>query len=153
MTTTSSTPDTSGAPPPVGVGDPGWPTDRTGRVVRFLVVGGSSAAIDVGLLVGFREFGRLSIPVATTVAFWIALAYNFALNRAWTFRGTDKAGARLVGGALARYLVVVGVNYVVTLTIVTGGSAMGIPYPIAKVLAIGIGTLYTYLAYERWVFA
>ncbi len=127
-------------------------TSRRTRVVRFLLVGGSSAAIDVGLLVALRELAGLPIPVATTIAFWTALLYNFALNRAWSF-GAVGGGTRMAGTALARYLAVVALNYGVTLLIVTGGAAMGVPYAIAKVVAIGVGTLYTYVAYERWVFA
>ncbi len=127
-------------------------TSRRTRVVRFLLVGGSSAAIDVGLLVALRELAGLPIPVATTIAFWTALLYNFALNRAWSF-GAAGGGTRMAGTALARYLAVVALNYGVTLLIVTGGAALGVPYAIAKVVAIGIGTLYTYVAYERWVFA
>lgn len=111
-----------------------------------MIVGGTSAVIDVGLLILLREVVGAAIPLATTIAFWTALVYNFALNRAWSF------GVAAVGTPFAKYLVVVGLNYLLTLAIVTGGVELGVPYVLAKLFAIGVGTLGTFLAYDRWVF-
>lgn len=116
------------------------------KLTRFVIVGGTSAVIDVGLLALLREVGGLPIPVATTISFWTALVYNFSLNRAWSF-DSDRVGTPFV-----RYLVVVGLNYLVTLAIVTGGDAAGVPYILAKLFAIGFGTLGTFVSYDRWVF-
>ena len=117
------------------------------KLIKFVIVGGTSAVIDIGLLVLLREGAGIAIPIATTIAFWTALFYNFALNRAWSF------GVSAVRAPFARYLVVVGLNYLLTLAIVTGGVSYGAPYVIAKIVAIGVGTLGTFLAYDRWVFA
>lgn len=122
------------------------------KLVRFGVVGGVSAAVDLGLLVGLRELVGLSVALATTIAFWTALLVNFGLNRAWSF-GAGGGGITTAGTPFARYMVLVGINYVATLAIVTGGVALGVPYAVAKVLAIGLGALWTYVAYDRWVFA
>lgn len=116
------------------------------RAVRFLIVGVVSATLDVGLLVAGREWANLPIPVATTVAFWIALLVNFALNRSWSFR------ARGVAAPFARYLVIVGANWLLHVAIVSGGAALGVPYVLAKIAAIGLGALFTYVSYDRWVF-
>jgi putative flippase GtrA len=116
------------------------------KLFRFVVVGVSSAIIDMGLLIGLRELGGVSIPLATTIGFWTGLFYNFSLNRAWSF-GTERIATPFV-----RYLTVVGINYLVTLSIVTGGAAAGVPYIVAKIFAIGFGTLGTFVAYNHWVF-
>ncbi len=116
------------------------------KLFRFVVVGVTSAIIDMGLLIGLRELGGVSIPIATTIGFWTGLFYNFSLNRAWSF------GAERIATPFVRYLTVVGINYLVTLTIVTGGAAAGVPYIFAKIFAIGFGTLGTFVAYNRWVF-
>lgn len=102
--------------------------------------------IDISLLVLMHEIVGLSIPIATTIAFWTALLYNFSLNRAWSF------GEAKVSTPFVKYLIVVGTNYLVTLAIVTGGVALGVPYGLAKVFAIGFGTLGTFPAYNLWVF-
>ena len=124
------------------------PNERVPRVLRFLVVGGLSAALDVGLLVVLRELVGAPLGVATTVAFWTALVVNFSLHRTWSF---SHASAPAV--PFARYLVLVGANYLATLGLVTGGVAVGAPYVLAKVVAIGVGVAWTFVAYERWVFA
>jgi putative flippase GtrA len=160
------------ADPVAAAAGPGEPSASAGarrgpdvaRIARFLVVGGLSAAVDVGLLVVLREVVGASVPVAATIAFWAALLVNFALHRAWSFaapveppaEGTTTptaAAVRDVGGSFARYLVLVGVNYVATIAIITGGVALGVPYVVAKVAAIGFGAAWTYVAYARWVFA
>lgn len=122
------------------------------KVLRFLVVGGFSAVLDLGLLIGLRELAGLSVALATTIAFWVALLANFGLNRAWSF-GATAGAVRTAGVPFARYLVLVAINYVATLLIVTGGVQLGAPYPLAKIAAIGLGAIWTYVAYDRWVFA
>ncbi|MEE8601101.1 GtrA family protein [Euzebya tangerina] len=134
------------APPSEGAAPTRPPQTLRAKLVKFVVVGVSSAVIDLGLLVSLRELGGVSIPVATTIAFWTALLYNFSLNRAWSF------GVAAVRAPFARYLTVVGLNYLLTLAIVTGGVSLGVPYVLAKIAAIGIGTLGTFVAYDRWVF-
>lgn len=121
---------------------------RVPRIVRFLVVGGVSVVLDVGLLVGLRELVRVSIPVATTTAFWVALCVNFWLHKVWSFSDAGPAGA-----PFAKYMTLVAVNYLITLGIVTGGVAVGVPYVAAKLVAIAVGVAWTYVAYGRWVFA
>lgn len=141
----------STAPPPpadvLGTTAAAAPSTR-GKVLRFLVVGGLSAVIDLGGLIALRELAGLPVPVATTIAFWTSLLVNFALNRAWSFG----AGQHPAAAPFARYMVLVAANYTATLVIVTGGDAIGVPYALAKVVAIGLGAIGTYLAYDRWVF-
>lgn len=116
------------------------------RFVRFLVVGVTSAAIDVGLLTGLHELLGVAIPVATTIGFWTALVVNFSLNRRWSF------GSTRVGTPMVRYGVLVVVTYLFHLAMVTGGDAIGVPYAIAKLAAIALGAVGTFVAYDRWVF-
>lgn len=129
---------------------PGAPGGHSvlGGAIRYLIVGGLSAGLDIGLLVGLRELAGLPIPVATTIAFWVALAGNFWLNKAWSFPNPQPGGRPFL-----RYMVLVGVNYLATVAIVTGGAAAGLPYVVAKVLAIGAAASWTFVAYRRWVFA
>ncbi|HUG83067.1 MAG TPA: GtrA family protein [Euzebya sp.] len=138
--------------PPVSSAGAGSRPTTMARLVRFGVVGGLSAALDLGLLVALRELGGLPVALATTIAFWTALLVNFGLNRAWSF-GAGGGGVVAVGVPFARYMVLVGINYAATLAIVTGGVALGVPYALAKVVAIGLGAMWTYVAYDRWVFA
>lgn len=138
-------PADAAAASPVAVDDSEGSTLTT-RLIRFLVVGGTSAVIDLGLLIALRELAGMPIPIATTIGFWTGLVYNFTLNRAWSF------GADRVGTPFVKYLIVVGLNYLLTLAIVTGGHELGIAYAAAKVFAQGFGAMFTFVAYDRWVF-
>jgi putative flippase GtrA len=117
------------------------------RFLRYLSVGALSAGLDLGILVLAREAAGLSLAVATTIAFWTALAVNFSLNRVWVFR-TDGS----ISQSFLRYMVLVACNYVLTMGIVLGATNLGVAYPIGKLLAIGAVAVWTFLLYQRWVF-
>jgi putative flippase GtrA len=119
------------------------------RGFRFLVVGGVSAGVDVGLLALLHGVVGLRLVVATTVAFWTSLAVNFGLNRNWVFVQT-RAGS--VRRHAARYLAAVGLNYAATLAIVGGLVAAGVGYLVAKLAAIAVLAVGNYVLYRRWIF-
>lgn len=116
--------------------------------VRFLAVGGLSAALDTGLLVAGREALGLPLALATTLAFLVTLGVTFGLNLLVVF----EASGRLVR-RLARYLVLVGVNYVLTLGLVLALTEVGLHYVASKVVAIAVCAVLNFVAYRHWVFA
>ena len=61
------------------------------RLLQFLVIGGSGAIVDVATL--FVFLGLLPFSVARAVAIWVAMTWNFALNRNLTFVSA-KSGSR-----------------------------------------------------------
>ncbi|MBG0565204.1 GtrA family protein [Actinoplanes aureus] len=115
--------------------------------VRFLLVGGLSYAFDVGVLVLLHGVLGMPLALATSVSFMSALLVNFGLNRVFAFQSTS-----LVGTALLRYLVLVLVNYVTTLLLVTGLTALGLSYVVSKTVATILNAVMNYEAYRRWVF-
>jgi putative flippase GtrA len=58
----------------------------------------------------------------------------------------------MVGPALAKYLLLVGLNYLTTLGMVVGLAAVGLSYAVAKTLATIVNAALNYLAYRWWVF-
>ena len=59
------------------------------QLVKFCIVGASSAAIDFGLL-NLLHFGAgLPVIVAASVSFFIAVCNGFYWNRRWTFRARE----------------------------------------------------------------
>jgi putative flippase GtrA len=118
------------------------------RLVRFLAAGGLSAAVDVGLLALLHGAFQVPLIAATSIAFWTSLAVNFALNRRWVFAGSGPGLHRQLG----RYLVAVGINYVTTLALVAGLTAVGIGYLVAKLAAMAVTACWNYLLYRFWIF-
>lgn len=120
----------------------------THPLVRYVLVGGSTFAIDFGLLILFKQKFGFSLPVATSIAYWIAISYNFLLNRVWTFSLAEKESLhRHVAG----YLILLGFNYIFTVVFV---SLVGkhIYFGLAKAMAVIIQTTWTYKVYKDYIF-
>jgi putative flippase GtrA len=125
--------------------------DRTGwlgRLVRFLAAGGVSAAIDVGLLALLHSGLGVPLVAATSVAFWVSLGVNFALNRQWVFTHSGPG----LHKQMARYLIAVGINYLTTLALVSGLTAVGVAYLVGKLAAMAVTACWNYLLYRFWIF-
>jgi len=118
------------------------------QVVRFLLVGGVSYVVDLGALLALPHPLGLSLPTATTGAYLVAFVFTFTLNRLWVFG----AGEQPVGGQMVRYLVLVGVNYLLTLVLVLGLVRLGVPVAVAKTVSVGLIAVLNFVAYRRFVF-
>jgi putative flippase GtrA len=114
---------------------------------RYLIIGGLSFAVDVGVL--FVAHGMLDVllPVATTAAFLTSFAVNFGLNRVWSFGSRSPVGRQLV-----RYVTLVAVNTMLTVLLVSGLAAIGVQYLVAKTVATAGLIVLNYAAYRMWVF-
>ncbi|MFY9290460.1 MAG: GtrA family protein [Methylorubrum rhodinum] len=110
------------------------------EVVRFLIAGGSAAAINwlARILLSFV----LPFEAALLVAYVIGMAAGFWLYRRFVFRG---AGAGSVRGQLAVFVAVnavgAGVVLAVSAGLVTGLGALvpGVPLALAEALGHGVG--------------
>lgn len=118
---------------------------------RFLVVGFVTFLVDIGSLELLHGVIRVGLAVSTVVAYAIAFSVNFFASRRWTFVTTalgTKAQRQMM-----RYLVLVVVNLCLTLLIVLGLSAVGVPYLLAKVISVCLIAVGNFFAYRQWVFA
>lgn len=115
---------------------------------RYLFVGFSTVAIDYALLVLFRHFFTSGLVSAVSIAYWTSIAYNFTLNRYWSF----EASSGMVPRQLFLYGCLLIFNYLVTLGIVWGLESMGLSEYIAKLIALGVTVTWTYLFYKKIVF-
>lgn len=104
-------------------------------------------AVDVGLLVLLAEVVGLPLPVATATAFLASVGVNFGLNRLLA------GGTGLLGRQVQRYALLLAANLVLTVLVVSGAEALGLPYVLAKGAVVAASTLWNYLLYRRWVFA
>lgn len=75
------------------------------------------------------------------------MAVNFGLNRLLA------GGTGLLGRQVVRYALLLSANLLLTVAVVTGGEAVGVPYVLAKGAVVLASTLWNYLLYRRWVFA
>jgi putative flippase GtrA len=114
---------------------------------RYVAVGMLSVAVDVGSLTILRSGLGVPLLLATTVAFVVALCVNYTLNHVWAF---DVDG--FVGRRMARYAVLVAINYTVTIAMVTGLTALGVFYLLAKAVSVAVTAAVNFTGYRLWVF-
>lgn len=117
--------------------------------VRYLAVGGTTFAIDFFLLVFLHGVLGVNVLIAATISYWVSIAYNFLVNRFWTFSATEKSG---LARHLVLYLLLLGFNYLFTIAFLAVTGHLGMHYTIAKVLAVAIQMTWTYVTYKKVIF-
>ncbi len=117
-------------------------------VLRFLLVGGSTALLYLGLTYALVEVAGLHATLASTIALAVAICYNYLLHYHWTF-ATDAPHGRV----LVRYLFMcVGALMVNGVIMHYGTSELSVHYMFVQLLAavgvttwsISLGALWVY---------
>ncbi|MCA4132242.1 GtrA family protein [Arthrobacter sp. M4] len=117
------------------------------HLLKFLIVGGLSFALDLGLLVVLHELFLVDLWIATPIAFLVSLAFNFLLQRSFTFQSDSKAHISLV-----KYGALVVFNLVATDVIVNFFDHVGAGYGIGKAVATISTTVWNFFLYKHWIF-
>ena len=118
------------------------------KFIRYLVVGSTTFVIDLSLLALLKVKFNVNLTIATSVAYWVSIAYNFCLNRWWSFTVSEKAS---LSRHVIKYAILLGFNYIFTIFFVTLGSHY-MSFVIAKILAVLIQMPWTYFVYKNYIF-
>ncbi len=120
------------------------------QIFRYLVSGGTAAAVDIGLLYAFTRFAGLWYLASAVVAFIIAFGVSFFLQKFWTFRDRATDGMHRQAG---KYLGVSIFNLCVnTLLVYIFTDAFGLWYILSQVIAAGLVALGSFFVYKYWIF-
>jgi putative flippase GtrA len=124
-----------------------------GEGAAFCVVGGLAFLIVVAGSDLLRYVAGLGKYAAVTIATVVATAFSFTGNRLWTFRHRQGAGAALEAGLFFAFNGVGLLVQYATIGLITGplGLTDRLWYRIALVLGVGLGTLFRFWAYRKWV--
>lgn len=128
-----------------------------GRLVaRFGTVGLLAFVVDVGTFNLLRQGADLGPLTSKTISVVLATSVAFAGNKSWTFSGRgDRWRAHT---AYALFFAFNGVALAISLTCLAFSSyVLGLTSPLAEnistnVVGLGLGTLFRFWAYARWVF-
>ncbi len=116
------------------------------NVIRYLCVGGTTVIIDVSLLRILHGTLHVHLALATAIAYWTALVYNFTLNRFWTFSAAETSNLL---HHLMPYGALLGFNFLFTEAFVNiFGHHIMSPY-LAKIISIPIQMTWTYPVYKK----
>ncbi|MGE0214751.1 GtrA family protein [Mycolicibacterium sp.] len=112
----------------------------------FCVINSATFAVDLALLSGLHAWAAVPYPAAVTVAYTVAFGSSYALNRYLNFRSHAP-----VGPQLARYVVVVVVNYLAFILALSSVlTAAGVDFLLARLIA-GAGEAGYMYAAMRWL--
>jgi len=117
------------------------------HLVKFLIVGGLSFAIDLGLLVLLHEALGLDLWIATPIAFLASLVFNFFAQRSFTFRSTKRKHI-----SMFRYGLLVVFNVFATDVIVNLFDSLALTYAGGKVVATVSTMAWNFFLYKYWIF-
>lgn len=120
------------------------------QIIKYIVSGGTAAAVDIGFLVLFTEvFGWWYITSAI-VAFLIAFGVSFTLQKFWTFKDktTDNMHAQL-----SLYLLVGVINLLINSALMYFFvDIVGMWYVAAQVLTGGLIAVMSFFVYKKLIF-
>ncbi len=120
------------------------------QLIRFATVGASGYVVNLAVFTLLVHVAATDYKLAAVAAFVVALANNFAWNRAWTF---SDAVAGHAGFQAARFcivsLVAFGFNLLVLLALV---EWLGMEKVAAQAIAITAATPLNFLGNKLWSF-
>jgi putative flippase GtrA len=126
------------------------------ELTRFGVVGGIGAIIDLGGAAYLHDANHVGEMTAKAISISVATVVTYLGSRFWTFRhrvNQDQAIGRET--AIFFLLNVVGLaiaEVVIAITSYGLGLKGHLAYDAASVLGTGLGTIFRYFAYKKWVF-
>lgn len=117
------------------------------RIIKFIVSGGSAAAIEYGAFVALT-FLLLPVVAANVLSFICGLIVSFTLNKAWVFSSKGKGGrqfALYLGLALTNMLL----SSILIFLLV---EQLHILSYIAKIIVMGMVAIWNYGLFSRIIF-
>jgi len=122
------------------------------QLVRFATVGASGYVVNLGVFTLLLHVAGVDYKLAAVGAFVVALANNFAWNRAWTFAADASDGH--TGFQALRFcavsLVAFGFNLIALFALVEWLHVSEVP---SQALAIAAATPLNFLGNKLWSFA
>lgn len=116
---------------------------------RYLIVGAVTASLYFGIIVLCTEVIRMEYRLSLSIAYAMSVFFHFLANRTFTFA----AQKRGIKNQIIRYLVILLVNYIITLGVIFFTvDQLGISHYIAAIFAIVATVAVGYLASKFWIF-
>jgi putative flippase GtrA len=126
------------------------------ELARFGVVGGIGAIVDLGGAAYLHDSHHIGEMTAKAISISVATVVTYLGSRFWTFRhrvNQDQAIGRET--SIFFLLNVVGLviaEVVIAITSYGFGLKGHLAYDAASVIGTGLGTVFRYFAYKKWVF-
>lgn len=118
------------------------------QLAKFAVVGATGYVVNLLVFAICVHLAGIDYRLAAAIAFVVAVANNFLLNRVWTF-AADHTAARVEAG---RFFVVSLVSFGFTLLVLQALVEAGTPRVVAEAVAIVVATPLNFVGNKLWTF-
>ncbi|MFG3435911.1 GtrA family protein [Nonomuraea sp. NPDC047897] len=123
------------------------------ELTKFGIVGGLAFLLDLGMLNLFLmlDQGPLTSKVFAAV---VSTTFAYVGNRFWTFRHREQSG---LGREYFLFFMLNGIALLIGLLVIgftryTLGLSDLLSLNIANIIGVGLGTLFRFWSYKKWVF-
>ncbi|HYE60171.1 MAG TPA: GtrA family protein [Candidatus Kapabacteria bacterium] len=118
------------------------------QFIKYFIVGASGVILDIGTLTLLKEVFGIMPVLAVVLNQILLLAYNFSLNKYWSFRNREIPHRQLI-----RYLILAGWNYTFSVgTMYIFSHAYDFDYRLVRIGSIMVMTLWNFILYKHWVY-
>lgn len=118
------------------------------QMIRYLITGFSSAAIELSLLFVLKDIFNLAVIEANSIALTIVFWFNFFINRHWSFKSKSSLKKQLLLYAVL-FTFNLGASDLMMYVLVT---LLGVQYLLAKILAIGAVVTWNFVLYKKVIY-
>lgn len=115
--------------------------------IKYLVVGGGTALLELGFYSLFFYILHWSIPVANVLAVLVATLTNFLVNRSWAFKSSKN-----IVYSMVLYILLFAANLFITTTIISFGTAAGLPSAGVKLATQVLVATWNFFLYRYVIF-
>jgi len=118
------------------------------RFIKFCIVGGIGALIDLGILIFLVEIFAIPVLLANVISFTLAVMNNFILNKIWTFNCKSKQYLK----QFTQFLLISLIGLLINIILMHFLILLGFYYILAKIIIIVIISLWNFFANKYWTF-
>ena len=119
-----------------------------GKFIRYIIIGGSTFLLDIGLLYGLTEILGLYYLFSATSAWIIATAVNYLLNKFWSFKSSSPHFYSSI-----KYAFLLGWNYFVMIAAMyIFVDRFGFYYIYVKIFIMTVIVCWNFFIYKNYVY-
>ena len=124
-----------------------WNSNRL-KPILFLLVGGFTALLYFFIFLFLYYYCQVGYIFAVTVGYFVSTAFHFNVNRNLTFQAQNGNKAQ----QLRNYLILLGINYCITITIIYIAIALRLPPYFSNLAAIILTIVINYFFCNFYIF-
>lgn len=124
---------------------------RYAQILKYLISGGTAAAVNIGSLYIFTDFFKWWYLFSTVVSFILAFFVSFLLQKFWTFQDKETDG---VHKQLSMYFVVGLINLALnTALMYFCVDILHVWYILSQFIVTGLIAILSFFVYKHFIFA